>query len=148
MEDNLTLILAAGVAASMIWHRRTGLSSGGIVSPGVLAMTMGDLRRVAAGIAVAVAVALVLRLVRRFRPLFGHERTGTAMLLALVIRFAAGGASADPLWFGWVVPGLIGADVERQGVVQTLSSLFITAFAALFFVTLAKAATEYLLQWI
>lgn len=148
MDTNLTLLLAAGVAASMIWHKRTGLASGGIVSPGVLAMTMGDARRVLAGLAVGLAVALILRLLKRYEPLFGRERTGAAMLLALLIRFAAGGATADPLWFGWVVPGLIGADIERQGALPTLTSLFITSFAAIFAAVLIQALSGCVSQWI
>ncbi len=73
MDANITLLLAAGVASSMIWHKRTGLASGGIISPGVLAMTMGDIRRVAAGIAVGIAVAIILRLLKKYEPLFGRE---------------------------------------------------------------------------
>ena len=148
MDANITLLLAAGVASSMIWHKRTGLASGGIISPGVLAMTMGDIRRVAAGIAVGIAVAIILRLLKKYEPLFGRERMGAAMLLALDIRFAAGGAAADPLWFGWVVPGLIGADIERQGALPTLASLFITSFAAIFAAVLAQALSGAVSQWI
>ena len=31
------------------------------------------------------------------------------------------------MWFGWVVPGLIAADMQRQGALETLASLAVTS---------------------
>ena len=54
------------------------------------------------------------------------------MLIALALRAATGHFSPDPMWLGWVIPGLIACDMQRQGSVETLSSLFITAVTAAF----------------
>ena len=37
MTDNITLTLAIGIAFSMLWERRTGWASGGLIAPGVAA---------------------------------------------------------------------------------------------------------------
>jgi hypothetical protein len=44
------------------------------------------------------------------------------------------------LWLGWVVPGLIGADIQRQGVQTTL--------IAVVAVSVATAMSVQLLQWV
>lgn len=102
------------IASSMIWHKRTGLASGGIISPGVLAMTMGDIRRVAAGIAVGIAVAIILRLLKKYEPLFGREQHGGSDAACAGHKVRRGRCCRGPAVFGWVVPGLIGADIERR----------------------------------
>ncbi len=133
MNDwGVILNLALGVAFSMLWERRSGFSSGGLVAPGVLSLSLYAPERVALGIAIAFGSWGVLALVQRRFCLYGRTRAGAAMLAALVLRAAAGQLSPDPFWFGWVVPGLIAADMQRQGCFATLASLFICSFAAFF----------------
>lgn len=130
--ESTILTLALGVALSMIWERRTGCASGGLVAPGVLALSLYSPSRVAIGIAIAIAVwGLLVLLSRRFC-LYGRTRAGVAMLAALALRAAVGGLSPDPFWFGWVVPGLIAADMQRQGAFRTLASLAVCSLATLF----------------
>ena len=56
------------------------------------------------------------------------------MLIALAFRLAAGNFVQPLPWLGWVIPGLIAADMQRQGVLETLSALtavsVLTAFAS------------------
>ena len=132
MYDNVTLTLALGIAASMLWDRRTGFASGGLITPGVLALSLYDPMRVSLGLAISFAVWGALEfLVRRFG-LYGRARIGAAMLLALALRAFSGHFSPEAFWFGWVVPGLIAADMQRQGALRTITSLFICAAAVVF----------------
>lgn len=140
MNDNITLTIALGVAFSMLWERRTGFSSGGLVAPGVLALSLYAPGRVSAGIGIALCVWGALELLSRRFCLYGRMRVGTAMLAALVLRAAVGQLSPEPFWFGWVVPGLVAADMQRQGFFPTLASLFICSFAVLFASELIAAA--------
>ena len=53
------------------------------------------------------------------------------MLLALASRAALGQLSPDPLWLGWVVPGLVASEMNRQGMAETLiSAAIVTAATA------------------
>ena len=144
MNDNITLTIALGVALSMLWELRTGFSSGGLVAPGVLAVALDAAAafagRVALGIAIAFGVWGILLLLSQRFCLYGRMRVGVAMLAALAIRAVAGELSPDPFWFGWVVPGLVAADMQRQGVYSTIASLFICSFAVLFSSELITAA--------
>jgi len=63
------------------------------------------------------------------------------MLIALALRYPLVSVWGETsLWLGWVVPGLIGADIQRQGAVTTL-----TAVVA---VSAATAMSVQLLQWV
>lgn len=132
MNDNITLTIALGVAFSMLWERRTGFSSGGLVAPGVLALSLYAPSRVFAGLGIAFCVWGALELLSRRFCIYGRMRVGAAMLAALILRAAVGQLSPEPFWFGWVVPGLVAADMQRQGFFSTIVSLFICSFAVFF----------------
>ncbi|MEG1800087.1 MAG: poly-gamma-glutamate biosynthesis protein PgsC/CapC [Synergistaceae bacterium] len=132
MTDNITLTLALGIALSMIWEKRTGFASGGLIAPGVAALTLYDPYRLLLGLGLSFAVWIIMELLSRRFTVYGRQRIGMAMLIALALRVLTGHFSPDPLWFGWVVPGLIASDIQRQGVVETVSSLLIVAAAAAF----------------
>jgi hypothetical protein len=59
------------------------------------------------------------------------------MLLALIAKTGVTFFMPDPsLWIGWVIPGLIAADGERQGIAMTLCGVVSCALAASFATTL------------
>jgi poly-gamma-glutamate biosynthesis protein PgsC/CapC len=126
----VSLTLAIGIVISLFYSRRTGWTSGGLVSPGLLAVQASDPLRFAAVLALSVALSAVLRLLTKILPLYGRERVGAALLLALALRLAFRGETGiDALWIGWVAPGLIAADIERQGTAMTLAAVVSTGLA-------------------
>lgn len=131
MTERELFVIALGIALGMFFFRRTGYSPGGIITPGFLALELASPERMLSAFLCAGAVALLLSLAVRGTGVYGRQRTGLAMLLALGIRFAGGGTSLQgTLWIGWVVPGLLGAEMYRQGVVPTVGASLSTAFAA------------------
>jgi len=80
-----------------------------------------------------------LELLVRFSSIYGRQRMAAAMLCALALRYPLVSVWGETsLWLGWVVPGLIGADMQRQGMVTTL--------AAVVAVSIVTAMTVQLLQ--
>ena len=138
--DHETFCLAFGMLLGMFYYHKTGWACGGIITPGVIAMYIGDPYKVGVSIAAGLLTWIILdRLVRIFG-LFGRQRLAAAMLIALALRYPLVSVLGEAsLWLGWVVPGLIGADIQRQGVLTTL-----TAVVAVSFVT---AMSVQLLQW-
>jgi poly-gamma-glutamate biosynthesis protein PgsC/CapC len=125
------LLVALGIALGLFLFHRTGYSPGGIITPGFLAMELASPGRIAAAFGCALVVAALLSLLVRRTGLYGRQRTGAAMLLALGLKVLLGDLfPAAPAWIGWVVPGLIGADMQRQGIVPTVASSLASAFAA------------------
>ena len=131
MTDGDVLLVALGIALGLYLFHRTGYSPGGIITPGFLAMELASPARVAAAFGCAMIVGALLSLLVRGTGLYGRQRTGAAMLLALGVKVVLGDLfPAAPAWIGWVIPGLIGADMQRQGIVPTAAASLASAFAA------------------
>ena len=139
--DHETICLAAGMLLGMLFYQRTGWACGGIITPGVIAMYAPDPGRIGVALLGGLVTWLLLEALVRVTGVYGRQRLAAAMLIALALRYPLvtlwGEAS---LWLGWVVPGLIGADMQRQGVVTTL--------AGALSVSIAAASAVYLLQWV
>lgn len=129
--DFVSLCLATGMLLGMLYYHKTGWACGGIITPGVIAMYIGDPWKVAVSLAAGLATWILLELLVRFSGVYGRQRLAAAMLIALALRYplvSVWGESS--LWLGWVVPGLIGADMQRQGVVTTLTAVVAVSIAA------------------
>lgn len=53
-----------------------------------------------------------------------------AMLIALALRYPLVSVLGESsLWLGWVVPGLMAADMQRQGMLPTLTGVVTVSIA-------------------
>jgi poly-gamma-glutamate biosynthesis protein PgsC/CapC len=116
---------------------------GGIIVPAYMALFLDQPLRVLTTILVAFLSLLTYSLLSRFFILFGRRRF--VMLLLL-------GALWGQLWFlvapslfsgamdlrmiGWVIPGLLANNFEKQKIPATLASLFTVAILTYFIVKL------------
>lgn len=125
------MVLALGVIVSMLVYERWRLTGGAAVVAGYLAMFVTRPVYLATTIALAVgAYYLVQRIIARKMFLYGRRRLVVVvlvgMLLQLVSGFVAFFGAQDAPWLvglygvGFVLPGLIAQDMERQGVRATL----------------------------
>ncbi len=123
MSGSSLWLLAIGMVVGMIFYSKTGLSCGGLVTPGIIAASLGDYRRIFMAVVMAAVVWAALELVSRSVTLYGRQRIAMAMFLALVLRMVLGGVpSSWSLWLGWAVPGLMAADFQRQGFALTVGA--------------------------
>ena len=129
--------LAFGILIGLFWSRRTGWNCCGLITPGILAIHVDMPLNCLYVILVGVILAPILDFIVRRWNFYGRERIGVAMLLALAVRclwihlFPSIGV-AVPLWLGWVVPGLLASDIQRQGLIITLAGAISSAIAAAF----------------
>jgi len=122
--DHETICLAIGILLGMLYYHKTGWACGGIITPGVIAIYIGDPDKVLVSIAAGLVTFIVLKILVRFSGIYGRQRLAAAMLIALALRYPLVSVWGETsLWLGWVVPGLIGADMQRQGVVITLAAV-------------------------
>ena len=122
--DHETFCLAIGMLLGMFYYHKTGWACGGIITPGVIAMYIGDPWKVGISLAAGLLTWALLALLVRFTNLYGRQRLAAAMLIALALRYPLVSVWGETsLWLGWVVPGLVGADIERQGLLTTLSAV-------------------------
>lgn len=126
-----TLCLAAGILLGMLYYRQTGWACGGIITPGVAALYIHDPSALGVSLAAGLVTALLLEGLVRISGVYGRQRLAAALLIALALRYPLVSLGGDAsLWLGWVVPGLVGADVQRQGVVDTLAAVVSVSTAA------------------
>lgn len=140
----VSLTIAVGIIFALFYSRRTGWSAGGLVTPGLLAVQASSPLNFAGTILLSLLFAAVLRGIGKFFALYGRERVGAALLLAILFRLIFHGRlGVDAFWIGWIAPGLIAVDVDRQGALMTLPAVTSVSLATAFFVFLLFRALGY-----
>jgi poly-gamma-glutamate biosynthesis protein PgsC/CapC len=119
-----------GLIICVLFIGVTGIYPGGIIIPSYLVLFMDQPRRLAGTLAVSLVTLACYKLSSRYLILFGRRR--------FVFMILAGGLwtyvslSVFPLFFpgshefrviGWIIPGLIANQLERQGILITFSAL-------------------------
>lgn len=133
----LSITIGVGIIFGLVYARRTGWSAGGLVTPGLMAIQAVSFINFTATLLLAVLFAAILRLLRKPLLLYGRERVGAALLIAIAFRLLfRGNFAADAFWIGWIAPGLIAADIEKQGFLMTMSAVVSTSLATAFFMWL------------
>ena len=136
--DTLTVSIAVGLIVSLLFTEMFGLSAGGMIVPGYLALYLHRPLAVVATILIALATFAAVRLLSRYAIIYGRRRivmmvlTGFLFgsLLRAVPLLATGMSPADSsasmdcfCVIGYIIPGLIALWMDRQGWVETLAPL-------------------------
>lgn len=132
-----------GLVVAVFYVEIMDIYPGGIIVPAYVALFLDQPLRVLATVLIALLSLLTYRFLCRFFILFGRRRF--VMLLLL-------GALWGQLWFyiapytfagavelrmiGWVVPGLLASNLEKQRFFATLASLFTVSVLVYFLVRL------------
>ena len=130
----LTAALIIGVVVSLLLTELTGLTPGGIIVPGYVALLIDRPAALLGFFLVAGAsYAIVLILGSRLM-LYGRRRFAVAVLVGLTL--SVGAQMIPPAFMppylewiglGYIVPGLLAHQFDRQGVLPTLLTLAIAA---------------------
>ncbi|MBP2673831.1 MAG: Capsule biosynthesis protein CapC [Deltaproteobacteria bacterium] len=128
----LTESIAIGLVFGFFFYERFGLSAGGFVVPGYIALQLNNPPILAGTLAVSFLTYLSVKAVSRYTILFGRRRfilmvlTGFAYQWAFKLLLIRGGAIADESdVFGFIIPGLIANEMERQGILPTSTALLL-----------------------
>ena len=121
--------IIAGIVIGLLFTELTGLSPGGIIVPGYIALFLHrPLEIIFTGVA-AVGVMLCIKLVSHLFFLFGRRRYALCLILGLLFKlgidhFFPGAAVPGSLGYvrliGWLIPGIIANDMYKQGIPRTL----------------------------
>jgi len=119
-----------GLAIALLYAEVTGIYPGGIIVPAFLALSLDQPVRVLATIAVACLTFLIYRLLARYLILFGKRRFVIILLvggmLSQLLALILPTLLAAPVEFrviGFIIPGLLANNLERQRFLPTLASL-------------------------
>lgn len=119
-----------GLLVSLLFTGITGLYPGGIIVPSYLVLFMDQPARIAGTLIAAFLTYLCFKLASQFLIIFGRRRFVFMVLVGGIWTFLW--IQVFPFIFpvslefrviGWVIPGLIANNFERQGVIVTTASL-------------------------
>lgn len=125
-----------GLVVSLIFSETLGLAAGGMVVPGYMALMIHDPGRIAGTILVSLLTYYSIRLLSNFMFIYGRRRT----VVIIIVGFLFGWLSREFLMIGlpdgqtlefqaigYIIPGLIANWMERQGVLETLTTMIVAA---------------------
>jgi poly-gamma-glutamate biosynthesis protein PgsC/CapC len=128
------LALGLGIALNLLFTEVLGLTSGGLVVPGYLALHLSQPARLLATIALGgLTFALVRYGLSRIVILYGRRRFGVTILTGFVLHglytlaLASSPAPADLRVVGFIVPGLIANTALSQGFWATVGTTMVLA---------------------
>jgi poly-gamma-glutamate biosynthesis protein PgsC/CapC len=131
VEDLIPNAIGIGLVVSLIFSETMGLAAGGMVVPGYIALNLTDPVRVAMTLVLGIATWLVIKLLANFTILFGRRRTVVIILVGFVLGavfrnflvLQVGDETIQLGAIGYIIPGLVGMWIDRQGVVETSTTL-------------------------
>ena len=116
-------IVVGGIAAAVLFTELTDISPGGLIVPAYLALYIYAPERIAATVLLALLCMGVVRLCSRWMILYGRRRYFLFLAVGMLVKMALGMSGTGAIGtIGYLVPGLLGRDMERQGIVKTLSA--------------------------
>ena len=128
-----------GLLISLLFIGITGIYPGGVIVPSYLVLFVHSPGRILGTLVVSLLTLLCFKFAQRFLILFGTRRFVFMVLVAglwtlIWLRFLPSliPNSLEFRVIGWVVPGLIANNLEKQGVLVTTASL-VTVTVAVYF---------------
>ena len=129
------IYIGIGMVLSLFLTETLGVTAGGIIVPGYIAMNLEDPYRLITTFGISIITYLIIKLISQFILVYGKRR----LVLALLIGFLLGYftrtennllsdlTQMDFVVIGNIIPGLIASWMDRQGVLRTVCTVLITA---------------------
>ena len=125
--------IGLGIVLSLLLSETLGVTAGGIIVPGYMALYLHQPLQVIITILVAILVWGIIQVLGKKVFLYGKRR----IVLALILGFFFGFISRNFIYLpqeigsaaviGNIIPGLIANWMDRQGVIRTVSVVILTA---------------------
>jgi len=129
-----------GLLISLVYVGLTGFYPGGIIVPSYLVLFMEQPSRIAGTLVAAFLTLICYTIASKYLILFGKRRFifmilfgGLWTFVWLTVFPSIFPASVEFRVIGWVIPGLIANNFERQGVLVTTASL-VTVTVIVYFI--------------
>ena len=140
------IYIGIGMVLSLFLTETLGVTAGGIIVPGYIAMNMDSPSRLIVTFGISLIVYLIIKVLSNFILVYGKRRLVLALLLGFLLGYfmrsenniLSGLMDMDFIVIGNIIPGLIANWMDRQGVLRTIFTVLITAgVTKLFIMTLS-----------
>ena len=129
------IYIGIGMVLSLFLTETLGVTAGGIIVPGYIAMNLENPERLVITFGVSIFTFLIIKLLSKFLMVYGKRRLVLALLIGFLLGYLSRSnnmittalGTTDFIVIGNIIPGLIANWMDRQGVIRTLSTVLITA---------------------
>ena len=129
------IYIGIGMVLSLFLTETIGVTAGGIIVPGYIAMNLENPERLVITFGVSIITFLLIKLLSQYIMVYGKRRLVLALLIGFLLGYlsrsenmiTAGLGTTDFIVIGNIIPGLIANWMDRQGVLRTISTVLITA---------------------
>jgi len=129
------IYIGIGMVLSLFLTETLGVTAGGIIVPGYIAMNLESPERLVITFGVSILTFLIIKLLSKFIMVYGKRRLVLALLIGFLLGYlsrsenmiTAGLGTTEFMVIGNIIPGLIANWMDRQGVLRTISTVLITA---------------------
>lgn len=136
--EPVTAAVGLGLVVSLLLAEIVGLTAGGMIVPGYVALSLERPLSLVLTLAAALATVFVVRGISQAAIVYGKRRTalmilvgflmGAAVQAAVSFTGAGHAVGADPeslAVIGFIIPGLIAIWIDRQGFIETVAVVLI-----------------------
>ncbi len=129
------IYIGIGMILSLFLTETLGVTAGGIIVPGYIAMNLESPSRLLITFAISLITFLLIKLLSQFIMVYGKRRLVLALLIGFLLGylsrsefiFLSSLENGDFIVIGNIIPGLIANWMDRQGAIRTISTVLITA---------------------
>lgn len=131
--DPLTLSVGIGLVVGLLFVEYFGLSAGGMVVPGYIALNLSHPGTIVLTLATGLGTFAIVRALSTLLIIFGRRRIALTVLIAFLlgalIRMLFAGTLIPQkiedtyTVIGFIIPGLIAISIDRQGILETFATL-------------------------
>ena len=129
------IYIGIGMVLSLFLTETLGVTAGGIIVPGYIAINLENPERLVITFGVSIITFLLIKLLSQYIMVYGKRRLVLALLIGFLLGYlsrsenmiTAGLGTTDFIVIGNIIPGLIANWMDRQGVLRTISTVLITA---------------------
>ena len=141
------IYIGIGMVLSLFLTETLGVTAGGIIVPGYIAMNLESPERLIITFGISIITFLIIKSLSQFIMVYGKRRLVLALLIGFLLGYLTRSennlvSSLTELDFaviGNIIPGLIANWMDRQGVLRTICTVLITAgITKLFIMTVSK----------
>jgi gamma-polyglutamate biosynthesis protein CapC len=126
--------IGIGIAIGFIFYEIVGLSPGGIVVPGYIALFIDQPFRIAVTVGIAILTVYIVYFLSNYLILYGKRRFLSMILSSFLVKwlvesfiFQFPTTTIEIQSIGYIIPGLLANEMQRQGILPTLLAMAIVA---------------------
>lgn len=114
----------------------TEISPGGVIVPGYIALFLDQPMKIILTIFLSIITLYTVNFLSEYTILYGKRKFALMIIVSFTLKYAFK-ESGDYLFLssiittstiGYIIPGIIAQEMDRQGIIKTLSSMMVVAF--------------------